>query len=471
MKERSFFGKAQWVILSMSLSFLFSLIYFYGLDLQARDNEQNRKEVKNPNPPSSAQLHSLSQSFECKIIRAYKGNDMWTKMVKCNYGREGAQDDSAFWWDPWSTTYDASALYDGSIILGNNPSNLAFFGGINDPAGEFWPYDTISYEDTTVGPIHANALRTRYYHNIGFLPLDIEQTAIAFDDTSGSGPSQAVIQDFIITNTGPDTIADLRFSIWLDWDISPNYSLNKCSSYPPLCAWIYYNGNPTYKFGMFKIPTEWEVFAERFLAVDNSIYVYPNNGWGWNRDSLWNVMNGDDHNNWDTTAGPADLSMIMTTQPFDLTPGESHTEAYIIFGFEEPPLAPLEASEIRGTPMGFNLFLILKNKGLFRGDVTCDCVANIADVITIANLYFGRPAVIHPAVDQGDVNCDNRVNLSDAIALARFVFGQPGAMIYDYSRFPQWDPYPCTPTAFNVQIPNPNPPPPLLGWTHWLCCE
>jgi len=142
----------------------------------------------------AAKIICPEEPFRCETIWNYsESQDHWTGMTKCNYGREGARDNYGFWWDTWSGVYGVSALFDGSIILGTNQSDFAFFGGQNDPAGEFWPYTKMDYTYYLAGPgvidpatggtyeLYINNLYAKYKHNFppdAGLPLDVYQYAI-----------------------------------------------------------------------------------------------------------------------------------------------------------------------------------------------------------------------------------------------------------------------------------------------------
>jgi len=178
---------------------------------------------------------------------------------------------------------------------------------------------------------------------------------------------------------------------------------------------------PENTFGTLILPVN-GIFADRFLGVDNTIYVHPNGGWGWDRDSLWNVMNGPDHGVFNTTQGPNDMSTLITTNAFDLDPGAS---VDIITWTGEPPPSPMQRY------LAFELRFV----GFYRGDAHCDGELNLGDAIHIAKYYFGTGIPPQPFSDQGDVNGDRMVNLADAMHLAHYYLGH-GTVPIDYARFP-----------------------------------
>jgi hypothetical protein len=364
--------------------------------------------------------------YMCETIWAYRGADMWTGMVKCNYGDLMARDDYGFYWDPYGL-----AGFDGSIILGNDPSNLAFFGGDNDPPGEFFPYGGVEYgfymkdgytlPDGSAGQVGVNTLTTNYFHNYG-LDLDVDMTAVAFDDTVGYGAGNGVWDVYTITNTGTTAYTGLRFAIWYDWDLLDDGYLDASGADPDVSfGWIYNTAaHPDTVFGNL-ILTDGPISAERFLGVVNPTYVHPNAGWGWDRDSLWNVMNGDDHNSWNTSGGPDDMSSIMTTAPFDLQVGQSVT---IASWTGEPPPEPARSF------ITAEMYYI----GHFRGDVNMDCIINPPDIVYTVNYVFKSGPPAKPFEDHGDCNDDGVVNAADIVYQVNYVF-KSGPVPVDYARF------------------------------------
>jgi len=408
--------------------------------------------------------------FKCATIWAYRGGleigaDMWTALTKCNYGREGNRDSYAFYFDPYG-----NPLFDGSAVLGNDPSNLAFFGGDNDPAGEFYPYLPMLFSDDSMLITNPNTgipeytyyhvMYTKYYHNNG-LDLDIDQYAIAIDDTMQFyGLAEFINQDFIITNTGGAAITDLRLGMFLDYDLLTDLYLDSAGSLPCLDVGYQFNtglADRPWAFGIGRVPTEGR--ADRFLGIDNTTYLHPNAGWGWDRDSLWNVMNGPDWDIWGCTPGlPNDASVIMASDPFSLDPAASHTEAYIFLGDSsaDNPQPLCEGMTKRMT-------LALKMKGFFRGDVNMvGCGGSIAglelaDAVYLANyLLSGGPAP-KPYPNMGDVDGSGAVNpkfpnlgvpnIGDQVYLSKYLISN-GAAPVDYPNFQTFCPFPAQPSLF-----------------------
>ncbi|KPL03226.1 MAG: hypothetical protein AMJ90_03715 [candidate division Zixibacteria bacterium SM23_73_2] len=57
---------------------------------------------------------------------------------------------------------------------------------------------------------------------------------------------------------------------------------------------------------------------------------------------------------------------------------------------------------------------------VWHGDADGNGNMDLSDVITIANVYFGKPGFELRPYEAGDVNCDNIANLGDAIYLANY---------------------------------------------------
>jgi hypothetical protein len=402
-------------------------------------------------------LLPASPYVETEKIRAYRGGGKWTKVVKSNYGREGAKDDSAFWWDPYGNT-----LFDGSYVLGNDPFNLAFYGGANDPPGEFLPSDSINYyyylfpgkinPQTDEGEsLGVNVLSTSYFHNNGLPDLDIDLIAVAWDDfeddttfgdSAGYGAGRVVTQVWILHNRGPDPIEDLRAALWLDWNLHPDPYLDQGIAFEEL-NWggVYNMDNPDTSFGVMFVPLVGQPQLERYVAVDNGIYVHPHAGWGWDRDSLWNLMDGSDWNFWDTTQGPYDMSTLMTTEPFSLAPSEDKT---IIIIKDSP--------ERQGSDYPWYMMhwcTALKFMGFYRGDMNNDGRLNVLDFCVLTNYLFLQGTPPKPFVDQGDVNADGMIDNNDMIYLLMYLC-MGGSAPIDYPRFPAEIPFQPQPSLFTV---------------------
>jgi len=414
-----------------------------------------------PPPPifveiEAAKIICPEQPFRCDTIWTYsKSKDVRTGMTKCNYGREGAADQNGFWWDPWSGNYnDTTALFSGSVVLGNDPSNLAFFGR-SDPPGEFWPYIPMIYdiyeapESVTVPStavketLNINDLYTRYFHNFprgSGLTMDIEQIAIGFDDPYYQAHNN-IFQIFHITNTGDTTIPDLKFAIFMDWDLMPDRHFDLTGADKDLnLGWTYNTEDPdSVPFGTMIVPA-FDIYAERFLGADNPTYIWPNNGWGWNRDTLYNVMFGVDHNKFETGLGPNDMTPIITTNAFSLAPEDTQTIV-----------------TLTGPAYFYTLCDALKFTGYYRGDINGDGEASEADAIYLFNYIFKSGALPMPFVDQGDVDADGDMDNSDVIRIVKTRFGityqgDPPFIwsnVRDYPRFPDEIPFPEDSSMFS----------------------
>jgi hypothetical protein len=130
---------------------------------------------------------------------------------------------------------------------------------------------------------------------------------------------------------------------------------------------------------------------------------------------------------WDNSAGPTNLSALLTSQPFRLEYGEKHLDSYWLYGY-------YMFGDKSGDPFQRFLFNLLKLKGYYRGDVNCDGIINAADVVYLINYLFIRGPAPLPFVDQGDVNIDAKVDASDIVYLINYLFIR-GPQPRDYDRW------------------------------------
>jgi hypothetical protein len=375
--------------------------------------------------------------YRCEEVDASRvvvGEDMWTVMTKCNYGRMGAQ--SAYYgfcWYPysWPQNYP-SALFDGSIVIGNQPSNLAFYGADNDPPGELYPYtdlesswdrkDGYTLLDSSTGSMYYSSLTTRYFHNYG-LDLDIDMMAVGFWDEVDYGAANGIWETYTITNTGTDPITGLKFCMWQDWNVydAQNNLTQSDSDYSTI--WCFDPDHPDTAFGCFILPTGAGIYAERAFGPHHARYIHPNAGWGWDRDTLYNVMFGADHNQWHTEHPDSlyDHSTTITTNAFDLLPGESID----VVTWTGEPVPNLMKGYIKES-----LYFI----GFFRGDCNHDYIINLVDIVYLIKYVLKRGIPAVPFVDQGDVNYDGEMDLVDITYLVNYLFRNQEAPI-DYPRF------------------------------------
>ncbi|KPL02210.1 MAG: hypothetical protein AMJ90_06490 [candidate division Zixibacteria bacterium SM23_73_2] len=151
------------------------------------------------------------------------------------------------------------------------------------------------------------------------------------------------------------------------------------------------------------------------------------------------MMFGVDHDNWDATGGPDDMSGLLTSTPFSLDPGQTQTIVTL-------------TGDAAPAPMGTFMYHALAFAGFYRGDANMSGGLGLDDAISIAQFYFGNTAFwIQPFTDHGDVDNDGIPALSDAIRVAKTYLGVwPASEMTDYARFPAEIPFPDQPSMFSV---------------------
>ena len=345
----------------------------------------------------------------------------YVTMAKTNCGQEGQTqfDAPSFQW------YGLEYLYGpperrggGSIVIGNDSTNLALSYGFNHR--DFIPSEQLKVDTARLDGMLVEYGTAKYHHS--FWPfVEVTMLSVGFMDTLYGG-GEAILQEFIVENQfmGP---VDLHFSLFLDWQVGDPL-LNLCH-YDSLYNYYYQYSTsvPNEVLGVMRIPDKDTSILKGFLAVDNRIYIDPQDGW--RKDSLWTCMN---RGTWDNSAEePTDLSALLTSQPFSLEAEESHLESYWLFGY-------YMFGKKSQDPFQKFLFNLLKLKGYYRGDVTCDGNLNVSDVVYLVNYLFGVGPTPSPFVDQGDVNGDAQANIADVIYLVNYLF-LAGPQPIDYDRW------------------------------------
>jgi hypothetical protein len=346
----------------------------------------------------------------------------YTTMAKTNYGAEGQTQIIApsFFWHGGEYLIDfahTERRSGGSIVIGNDSTNLALSYGIDHR--DFTPSESLKIDTARVDGMLVEYGTAKYLHNT--MPLEVTMLSVGFMD-SVFGGGEAILQEFIVENQFMWPIDNIHFSLFLDWQVGDPL-LNVCH-YDSLYNYYYqYSTSPANEvLGVMRIPDKDTSIFKGFLAVDNSLYIDPQNGW--RKDSLWACMT---RGTWDNSAGPTNLSALLTSQPFRLEYGEKHLDSYWLYGY-------YMFGDKSGDPFQRFLFNLLKLKGYYRGDVNCDGIINAADVVYLINYLFIRGPAPLPFVDQGDVNIDAKVDASDIVYLINYLFIR-GPQPRDYDRW------------------------------------
>ena len=344
-----------------------------------------------------------------------------TTMAKTNHGQEGQTQIIA----PSFVWHEGEYLYGpperrggGSIIIGNDATNLALSYGIAHQ--DFAPSESLKVDTARVDGMLIEYATAKYRPHLEPPGLEVTMIAVGFMDTLFGG-GEAILQEFIVENQFMEPV-DFHFSLFLDWQVGD--PLLNLSHYDSLYNYYYQYSTsvPNEVVGVMRIPDKDTSILKGFLSVDNYTYINPQDGW--RKDSLWSCMN---RGTWDNSAGPTDLSALLTSQPFTLESGEKHLESYWLYGYSM-------FGDKSGDPFERFLFHLLKLKGYYRGDVNCDGVIDIGDVVYLINYLFkGGPAPL-PFADQGDVNISGVVDIGDVVYLINYLY-KNGSQPIDYDRW------------------------------------
>ncbi|KPL02952.1 MAG: hypothetical protein AMJ73_07955 [candidate division Zixibacteria bacterium SM1_73] len=345
----------------------------------------------------------------------------YVAMAKTNYGQEGQTQIIApsFVWHEWDYLYGPPERRGGgSIVIGNDSTNLALSYGISHQ--DFTPSESLKVDTIRVDEMLVEYATAKYRPHLEPPDLEITVIAVGLMDTLHGG-GEAILQEFIVENKFMDSV-DLHFSLFLDWQVGD--PLLDLSSYDSLYNYYYQYSTsvPNEVLGVMRTPDRDTSILKGFLAADNRIYIDPQDGW--RKDSLWACMN---RGTWDNSAGPVDLSALLTSQPFRLESGKKHLESYWLFGY-------YMFGKNSQDPFQRFLFGLLKLKGYYRGDVNCDGRINSADIVYLIDYLFKEGPRPLPFADHGDVNIDTQVNSADVVYLINYLF-KSGPQPIDYDRW------------------------------------
>jgi hypothetical protein len=276
------------------------------------------------------------------------------------------------------------------------------------------------------------------------------------------GLSDVVSTDFSIKikiyynqSDPPTPIPVLYPAIYEDWDISTNGAAD-WADLDTLHNLIYQfaDADPNIVFGIMRAPID-DQLCNRIVSIYNPEEVYPTGTMSINCGNvpgpsyLAQLVMGTQAQPqprfrypgfWGETAD--DHSVLISSQPFSLNPGEKHIEIWIDFG--------------RDLTDGFTweqwYHRVLRYAGFYRGDVNASDTLelpslDVSDLVYLVNwLYKGGPAPL-PFIDQGNVDgkgpygssidmvCPkNNVDVQDLVYLLNYVF-KGGPAPIDYVRF------------------------------------
>jgi hypothetical protein len=222
-------------------------------------------------------------------------------------------------------------LFEGALLIGDGPTR------VSDAARDSLQVlgdDFVSTADIAVlepGPFADQEYHTGFDDSNADIPLVIEvsQETYAF---SSDPDDDYVITEYTITNTGAEALSGVLVAHFEDWDMPWNVANDLVNFDRSRNLGYQYNGSD---YRGQQVLSELGVFS--FKALDNATEVYPPR---FSKSDKWDYMNAGTADTAITSM--ADCSMMITTGPYDIAPGESVVAAFAIIGGDG--LADLQAN-------------------------------------------------------------------------------------------------------------------------------
>ncbi|OGC94953.1 MAG: hypothetical protein A2W25_11330 [candidate division Zixibacteria bacterium RBG_16_53_22] len=215
----------------------------------------------------------------------------------------------------------ANNLFEGALLIGDGPTRVS--DGARDdnqaPQADFEPIDTIAQYEP--GPYAEEEFHTSFNDMGADAPLFVQVTQKTFA-FSQAPDNDYVITEYSIRNIGTDSLTGFLVAHWEDWDI-PYGSPTDRANFDRARNLGYQYSSSTYR-GQ-QVLTALGVYS--FKALQNDGEVYPPH---MTTADKWTYMNAGTTDTAITTA--MDASMMITTGPYNLAPGEAAVAAFAILG-------------------------------------------------------------------------------------------------------------------------------------------
>ncbi len=212
-------------------------------------------------------------------------------------------------------------LFEGALLIGDGPTRVS--NGARDE-GENLGDDFIADSDIELfepGSFADQEYHTSYNDDNALNPLDIlvAQESYAF---SSDPDDDYVIIEYTITNTGGEALEGVLVAHYEDWDMPWDVASDRVNFDRSRNLGYQYNGND---YRGQQILSDLGVFS--FKALDNAAEVYPPR---FTMADKWDYMNAGTADTAITSM--MDCSIMITTGPYDIAPGESVVAAFAILG-------------------------------------------------------------------------------------------------------------------------------------------
>lgn len=215
----------------------------------------------------------------------------------------------------------ANLLFEGALLIGDGLTRVS--NGARDE-NQLLGDDFVADSDIELfepGPFADQEYHSSFNDDNALNPLDIlvAQESYAFS----SGPNDDyIITEYTITNTGSETLEGVLVAHWEDWDMPWDVALDKADFDRSRSLGYQYNGDD---YRGMQILSDLGVFS--FMALDNAVHVYPPY---FTLADKWSYMNAGITDTSITVS--RDCSIMITTGPYDIAPGESVVATFAIIG-------------------------------------------------------------------------------------------------------------------------------------------
>ncbi|RKX20306.1 MAG: hypothetical protein DRP26_01935 [Candidatus Zixiibacteriota bacterium] len=217
--------------------------------------------------------------------------------------------------------FTTNYLFEGALLIGDGPTRVS--NGARDEnqilGDDFIPLTDIGQLEP--GPVADQEYSSVFNDENAFEPLGIviSQKSYAWAD---SPDDKYIITEYDITNTGQEDLTGVRVAHFEDWDMPWDVANDKANFDRSRNLGYQYYTN-IYR-GMMVLNPEGAI---SFKALSNANEVYPPH---FTLADKWSYMNAGFTDTAITT--PEDVSIMITTGPFDIAVGENVKAAFAILG-------------------------------------------------------------------------------------------------------------------------------------------
>jgi len=218
---------------------------------------------------------------------------------------------------PYGTNY----LFEGALFIGDGPTRVS--NGARDEnqnmGDDFNPVTDIELLEP--GPLADQEYHTSFNDQSAAEPLGVlvSQKSFAF---SNAPDDEFIITEYTITNTGTGALTGVLVAHFEDWDMPWDVADDRVNFDRSRNLGYQYNGS---NYRGHQVLSDLGVYS--FMALDNAVHVYPP---AFTLADKWSYMNAGIVDTAITTT--RDCSIIITTGPYDIAPGEDVVAAFSILG-------------------------------------------------------------------------------------------------------------------------------------------